>query len=151
VSERTNIVKTLGADERFTTMTTALHETGLDAILTGNGPFTVLAPTNDAFRQFREGSGDHLRHDPQEQCKRVLQYHILFGLLVEKDIKKLNFPKTCLGITVEISERAGQVTINGISLTYPDIICTNGVIHGIDTVLLPPFREPGTHRLKIRI
>jgi uncharacterized surface protein with fasciclin (FAS1) repeats len=68
----------------------------------------------------------------------VLQYHILFGLLVEKDIKKLNFPKTRLGITVEISERAGQVTINGISLAFPDIICTNGVIHGIDTVLLPP-------------
>ncbi len=137
MSERTNIAKTLGADERFTDMATAVCETGLDAVLTGNGPFTVLAPTNYAFRHLMGEVGDRLTKDPHGQFKRVLQYHILFGMLIEKDLKKLNFPKTRLGTTIEITERAGKVTINGAGLIYPDIICSNGVIHGIDTVLIP--------------
>jgi len=137
MSEITNIAKTLGADRRFTTMAAAVCVTELDAVLTGNGPFTVLAPTNDAFRHLSGEVGDRLTKDPHGQFKRVLQYHILFGMLVEKDLKKLNFPKTRLGTTVEITERAGNVTINGACLIYPDIICSNGVIHGIDTVLIP--------------
>lgn len=69
--------------------------------------------------------------------KRALQYHILFGMLVQRDLKKLNFPKTRLGTTVEINERMGTVTINAAMVIMPDITCSNGVIHGLNAVLIP--------------
>ncbi len=71
------------------------------------------------------------------QLLRVLQYHILFGNLSCHTIKKLNFPKTRLGITVEITEKGGVVIFGGARVTIPDIACTNGVIHGIDQVVIP--------------
>ena len=71
------------------------------------------------------------------QLLQVLQYHILFGNLSCHTIKKLNFPKTRLGITVEITEKGGVVIFGGARVTIPDIACTNGVIHGIDQVVIP--------------
>jgi transforming growth factor-beta-induced protein len=135
--ETRSIVETMNADARFTIMATAIRAAGLDTILAGKGPFTVCAPTDDAFRHLPTGTLGVLMNDPNGQLKRILQYHVLFGMLVEKDLIKLNFPKTRLGITVEITERAGKVTINGATLIVPDICCTNGVIHGIDTVIIP--------------
>ena len=83
------------------------------------------------------GAFDVLMQDPEGQMTRVLQYHILFGMLVQRDLKKLNFPKTRLGTTVEINERTGIVVINAAEVIIPDILCSNGVIHGIDAVLIP--------------
>ncbi|MCX6689347.1 MAG: fasciclin domain-containing protein [Methanoregula sp.] len=135
--EITTIIETLAGDSRFIAMSAAVYATDMIPVLTGKGPFTVLAPVNDAFQHLRGERGDRLLKDPHGEFKRVLQYHVLFGMLVEKDIKKLNFPKTRLGTTVEITERAGTVTVNGAHVIHPDIICSNGVIHGIDTVLIP--------------
>ncbi len=78
-----------------------------------------------------------LMADPKGQLFRVLQYHIMFGNLSCSTIKKLNFPKTRLGITVEITEKDGRVLFGGAPVTIPDIACTNGVIHGIGGVVIP--------------
>lgn len=109
----------------------------LGSVLAGKGTFTLCAPTDNAFRHLPDGTIGRLMQEPEGQLKRILQYHIIFGMLVARDLKKLNFPKTRLGITVEITERDGTVAINGVSVIIPDILCANGVIHGIDAVIIP--------------
>ncbi len=131
------IAGTLAADGRFSLMAQAIRATGLDAVLTGKGPFTVCAPTDEAFRRLPSETLAALMDDLHGQLLRALQYHILFGSLSCAMIKKLNFPKTRLGITVEITEKGGVVIFGGARVTIPDIACTNGVIHGIDQVVIP--------------
>jgi uncharacterized surface protein with fasciclin (FAS1) repeats len=135
------IAQTLAADSRFSIMTQALRATGLDTVLAGKGPFTICAPTDEAFRQMPAATLAALMADPRGQLLRVLQYHILFGNLPCSTIKKLNFPKTRLGITVEITEKDGTVLFGGAAVTLPDIACTNGVILGISGVVIP--ESPG--------
>jgi uncharacterized surface protein with fasciclin (FAS1) repeats len=132
------ITGTLAADGRFSLMAQAIRATGLDAVLAGEGPFTVCAPTDEAFRRLPLETLVALMEAPRGQLLRALQYHILFGNLSCPTIKKLNFPKTRLGITVEITEKGGVVIFGGARVTIPDIACTNGVIHGIDQVVIPP-------------
>ena len=131
------ITATLASDSRFTIMAQAVQAAGLDTVLAGKGPFTVCAPTDDAFRSMPPGTLDMFMADPQGQLLRVLQYHILFGNLSSKTIKRLNFPKTRLGITVEITEKDGEVFFGTAVVTIPDIACTNGVIQGINRVVIP--------------
>ncbi|HVP95715.1 fasciclin domain-containing protein [Methanoregula sp.] len=131
------ISEILAADSRFSIMTQALRATGLDAVLAGKGPYTVCAPTDEAFRQLPPATLAALMVDPRGELFRVLQYHILFGNLPCNTIKKLNFPKTRLGITVEITEKDGKVLFGGAAVTIPDIACTNGVILGISRVVIP--------------
>jgi uncharacterized surface protein with fasciclin (FAS1) repeats len=131
------IAGTLAADGRFSLMAEAVRATGLDSVLAGKGPYTVCAPTDDAFRQLPEETLAALMADPKGQLFRVLQYHIMFGNLPCSTIKKLNFPKTRLGITVEITEKGGLVIYGGAPVTIPDIACTNGIIHGIGGVVIP--------------
>jgi len=131
------ITRTLETDGRFPIMAQALRAAGLDAVLAGKGPFTLCAPTDEAFRLLPPATLAALMADPKGQLLRVLQYHILFGNLSCSTIKKLNFPKTRLGITVEITEKDGVVIFGGASVTIPDISCTNGVIHGINRVVIP--------------
>jgi uncharacterized surface protein with fasciclin (FAS1) repeats len=131
------IAGTLAADSRFSLMAEAIQATGLDSVLAGKGPYTVCAPTDDAFRQLSPATLAALMDDPKGQLFCVLQYHIMFGNLPCSTIKKLNFPKTRLGITVEITEKGGLVIYGGAPVTIPDIACTNGFIHGIDGVVIP--------------
>ena len=93
------IAGTLAADGRFSLMAQAIRATGLDAVLAGKGPFTVCAPTDEAFRRLPSETLAALMDDLHGQLLRALQYHILFGNLPCSTIKKLNFPKTLLGIT----------------------------------------------------
>jgi len=131
------IATTLAADGRFSHMAEALRATGLDTVLSGKGPFTVCAPTDEAFRKIPPETLAGILSDPNGKLLRILQYHIMFGNLSCSTIKKLNFPKTRLGITVEITEKAGHVVYGGATVIIPDIACTNGVIHGIDMVVIP--------------
>jgi uncharacterized surface protein with fasciclin (FAS1) repeats len=121
-------------------MAEALRATGLDTVLAGNGPFTVCAPTDEAFRNLPPDILAGTLSDPNGKLLRILQYHIMFGNLSCSTIKKLNFPKTRLGITVEITEKGGQVVYGGATVIIPDIACANGVIHGIDRVVIPHNR-----------
>jgi uncharacterized surface protein with fasciclin (FAS1) repeats len=137
MTSQDTIAGTLAADSRFSLMAQAVRAAGLDMVLAGKGPFTVCAPTDEAFRLLPPATLAALMGDPQGQLLRVLQYHILFGNLPCSTIKKLNFPKTRLGITVEITEVDGVVVFGGAPVTLPDIACTNGVIHGIGRVVIP--------------
>ena len=131
------IAETLAADGRFSIFAQAARVCGLDPVLAGKGPLTVCAPTDEAFRQLPKETRDALTGDPRGQLLRVLQYHILYGNLPCSTIKKLNFPKTRLGITVEIIEKDGMVLFGGAPVTVPDIACINGMIHGIGRVVIP--------------
>ena len=131
------ISETLSANADFSCFSKCIRITGLDTVLARNGPFTVCAPTNEAFEQLSLEILERLKKDPQGLLFRVLQYHILFGNLSCSTIAKLNFPKTRLGITVEITEKNGIVKFGNASVTVPDIVCSNGTIHGIDRVVLP--------------
>jgi uncharacterized surface protein with fasciclin (FAS1) repeats len=137
MTSQDTIAGTLATDSRFSLMAQAIQTAGLDTVLAGKGPFTVCAPTDEAFRLLPPATLAALMGDPQGQLLRVLQYHILFGNLPCSTIKKLNFPKTRLGITVEIMEKGGEVIFGGAAVTVPDIACTNGVIHGIGRVVIP--------------
>ena len=138
MSSQYTVAETIAADNRFSILSDALRACGLDIVLSGKGPFTLCAPTDRAFHELDPEIFSALIADPQARMFRVLQYHILFGNLPSETIRKLNFPKTRLGITIEITENCGVVIFGGTPLIITDISCTNGVIHGIDQVVIPP-------------
>jgi len=137
VTDPATIAEMLAADSRFSVFVQAAQATGLLPVLAGKGPLTVCAPTDEAFRQLPPETLAALTKDPRGQLLRVLQYHILYGDLPCSTIKKLNFPKTRLGITVEITETGGVVLFGGAPVIVPDIACTNGTVHGIGRVVIP--------------
>ena len=133
-----DIVDTAAANENFSTLVAAVKAAGLVETLKGEGPFTVFAPTNAAIAKLPEGTvEDLLKPENKEQLIAVLTYHVLPGKVMAADIagKKLS-PKTVQGSTVDIDATNG-VKIDGATVTTADIETSNGVIHVIDTVILP--------------
>lgn len=131
-----NIAEVAAADGRFTTLLTALEITGLDAALTSEGPFTVFAPTDAAFRALPAGVLDSLIADP-DALAGVLQYHVVLGRAVSGDIVGLNRVNTLNGI-IRVSVEDGRVFLNeNIEVIITDIPASNGVIHVINGVLVP--------------
>jgi uncharacterized surface protein with fasciclin (FAS1) repeats len=132
-----SIVDVAVADERFSTLVTALTEAGLVETLQGEGPFTVFAPTNDAFAKLPEGTLDALLAD-NEQLTAVLLYHVLAGAVPAADVLNLSEATTVQGQTVSIRVESGRVFINDAEVIITDIEASNGIIHVIDTVITPP-------------
>jgi uncharacterized surface protein with fasciclin (FAS1) repeats len=134
-----NIVDTLVADGRFTTLVTALKASQLDANLSGPGPFTVFAPTDDAFKKLPAGTVNSLLKDPQGfYMKKLLTYHIVNRKLMTADIMRLGTINTIQGQDLLVASGNGVIFINGgAKVITPDIVCSNGVIQVIDTVLAP--------------
>jgi uncharacterized surface protein with fasciclin (FAS1) repeats len=133
-----DIVDTAAANENFSTLVAAVKAAGLVETLKGEGPFTVFAPTNAAIAKLPEGTVENLlKPENKEQLIAVLTYHVLPGKVMAADIagKKLS-PKTVQGSTVDIDATNG-VKIDGATVTTADIETSNGVIHVIDTVILP--------------
>jgi uncharacterized surface protein with fasciclin (FAS1) repeats len=120
----------------FTTLVTAVKAAGLEETLSGKGPFTVFAPTDDAFKKLPEGALESLLAD-KEALKDVLLYHVVMGDVKSTDVVKLKSAKTAEGADVRIDAKDG-VKINDAKVVKADVVATNGVIHVIDTVLLPP-------------
>jgi uncharacterized surface protein with fasciclin (FAS1) repeats len=131
-----DIVDTAIADGRFTTLVTAVKEAGLVDTLKSAGPFTVFAPTDDAFKALPEGTLASLLAD-KEALKSVLLYHVVSGKVMAADVVKLNQAQTVLGKNVTISAADGSVRINDARVIITDIETSNGVIHVIDAVLVP--------------
>jgi len=124
--------------EAFSTLATALEVTGLDAALAGPGPFTVFAPTNDAFDALPEGVLDDLLANP-EALTEVLLYHVVGGIAVASDVVGLDYITTLQGQDIEIEVTESGVVLNGAAnVIGVDVLATNGVVHVIDAVLLPP-------------
>lgn len=131
-----NIVEVASADEQFSTLVTAIQEAGLVETLSGEGPFTVFAPTNAAFEKLPEGALEDLLSKPEE-LKKVLTYHVVSGEVKAADVVKLSEATTVNGAKVDITVDGDTVKVNDATVTKTDIMTSNGVIHVIDTVLLP--------------
>jgi len=135
-AQEKDIVDTAVAAGSFTTLAKALTAAGLVDTLKGPGPFTVLAPTDDAFAKLPPGALDKLIANPA-QLKKVLTYHVIAGKAMAADVMKMKSAKTLQGTTVKIRTVGGKVMINNATVSKADIACSNGVIHVIDTVLMP--------------
>ena len=114
--------------------------------LKGEGPFTVFAPTNEAFAKLPKGALDNLLKD-KEALKQVLLYHVVNGKVTSADVVKVDKANTLSGKDVKVTVSDSGVMINSSKVTVVDIMATNGVIHVIDTVLLPPA-DPSKEKMK---
>ncbi len=134
-----NIVETAVAAGQFKTLAAALEAAGLIDALTGEGPFTVFAPTDEAFAKLPAGTVETLlKPENKEKLKSILLYHVVSGNVTAKQVMKLNGQtvKTLEGRSIKVSTMNG-VKVNDVSVTKTDIQASNGVIHVIDSVLLP--------------
>jgi transforming growth factor-beta-induced protein len=134
------IVDIAVADGRFTTLVAAVQAAGLAETLSGDGPFTVFAPTDDAFKKLSEGTVEGLLKDVPA-LKDILLYHVVSGKVMAADVVKLESADTVLGKPVTIKVDMGNVYVNDAQVIITDIEASNGVIHVIDTVLLPPTED----------
>jgi len=132
-----NIVDTAVAAGDFTTLVKLLQATGLDAVLAGDGPFTVFAPTDEAFAKLPKATLDALAADPA-LLKQVLLYHVVKGSVPAKKVVKLKSATTVEGSKVRIKVRNGTVYLNRrTKVTATDVRASNGIIHVINKVLIP--------------
>ena len=130
-----NIVDTTIDAGNFTTLAAGLKAAGLTDILSKKGPFTVFAPTDEAFKKLPAGAMDALLKDTAK-LKGVLTYHVIVGHVSAKDMKTGDV-MTMQGSPLTAVVAASDVQINGAHVRRPDLVATNGVIHAIDTVIMP--------------
>ena len=141
---RKSIVDVAVSNPDFSTLVTAVKAAGLVDTLNGAGPFTVFAPTNAAFAKLPKATLDALLAD-KKALSDVLTYHVVAGKVLAADVVKLDgkAAKTVNGAEVKIAVKDGKVLLNGsVGVTATDVLASNGVIHVIDTVLLPPASTP---------
>ena len=131
-----DIVDTAVEAGNFTTLATALEAAGLVETLKGDGPFTVFAPTDDAFAALPEGTVEGLLEDT-DTLTSILTYHVVPGAVMSSDLSDGMTAETVQGSEVEISIMDGTVMIDGATVTTADIEASNGVIHVIDSVIMP--------------
>jgi transforming growth factor-beta-induced protein len=134
-----DIVDTAAADGRFTTLVAAVQAAGLVDTLKGEGPFTVFAPTDDAFAALPAGTVEELvKPENKQKLTDILLYHVVSGSVMAADVTALTSAATVLGKDVAVKVDMGNVYINEAKVIITDIATSNGVIHVIDAVLLPP-------------
>jgi uncharacterized surface protein with fasciclin (FAS1) repeats len=125
----------LAEEAGFSTLIAAIQAAGLELTLTESGPFTVFAPTNEAFAKLPAGTVESLLANP-EALKKVLLYHVVSGDVRAADVIKLTGAETLNGGRVTIGTEHG-VMVNDANVIQTDIVASNGVVHVIDTVLIP--------------
>jgi uncharacterized surface protein with fasciclin (FAS1) repeats len=139
VAAEKDIVDTAVAAGQFETLAAALDAAGLVATLKDPGPFTVFAPTDEAFANLPDGTvEDLLRPENKERLVAVLTYHVVPGKVAAAEVVNLDEAKTVNGGMLKIDAASGGVKINDANVEATDIAASNGVIHVIDKVLLPP-------------
>ena len=122
----------------FTTLVAAVKAAGLVDTLKGAGPFTVFAPTDAAFAKLPAGTVESLlKPENKARLQAILTYHVVSGKVMAQDVMKLDSARTVEGSNVSIKTADGGVMVNNARVTKADIATSNGVIHVIDTVLLP--------------
>jgi uncharacterized surface protein with fasciclin (FAS1) repeats len=145
-----NIVELAVATPDLSTLVTALKAGNLVGALSGKGPFTVFAPTNEAFAKLPKSTLDHLL-DPKniKELDAVLEYHVISGAAVHKaDLKSDQKVKTLEGQDVDVRKTgSGAVFVNQAQVVTADVDASNGVVHIIDGVLLPPTTSAATFRV----
>jgi uncharacterized surface protein with fasciclin (FAS1) repeats len=130
------IVETAISAGSFNTLVTAVKAADLVETLSGEGPFTVFAPTDDAFAKLPEGTIPALIKD-KEKLSAILTYHVVAGNVMAKDVVNLTSAKTVNGQSLTIMVKDGTVMVDEAKVIKTDIVCSNGVIHVIDSVVLP--------------
>ena len=131
-----DIIETAAAAGSFNTLAAAIEAAGLTETLKGDGPFTVFAPTDEAFAKLPEGTVDALLKD-KARLTAILTYHVVPGRVTSNEVAGLSTAKTVNGQDVAFKTQDGQVMVGQATVTQADIAASNGVIHVIDTVLLP--------------
>ena len=135
--KKMDIVDTAVSAKSFNTLVAAVKAAGLVETLKGEGPFTVFAPTDEAFAKLPEGTLETLlKPENKEKLANILKYHVVAGKVMAKDVKAGEV-KTVLGEKATIAVEDGKVTIDGANVVKTDIATSNGVIHVIDAVILP--------------
>jgi uncharacterized surface protein with fasciclin (FAS1) repeats len=136
-AEKTIVDIAAGAED-FSTLVAAAKAAGLVDVLASDGPFTVFAPTNEAFSKLPKGTVESLLK-PENKAKLVaiLKYHVVPGKVMAKDVVKVDSAKTAQGSEVKISVEGKTVKVNNAKVIKTDIEASNGVIHVIDTVIIP--------------
>ena len=136
--DKKDIVDTAVKAGQFKTLAAALQAAGLVDTLKGKGPFTVFAPTDEAFKKLPKGTVENLlKPENKEKLIAVLTYHVVPGSVMAKDVVKLKDAKTVQGQKVKITVKDGKVKVDDANVVKTDINCKNGVIHVIDAVILP--------------
>jgi uncharacterized surface protein with fasciclin (FAS1) repeats len=133
-----DIVDTAVAAGNFNTLAAALQAAGLVDTLKGKGPFTVFAPTDEAFAKLPAGTvEDLLKPENKAKLVSILTYHVVPGAVSSSEVVKMTSAKTVQGQSVKISTKDGGVMIDGAKVVKADVKASNGVIHVIDSVILP--------------
>ena len=135
---KTDIVDTAVAAGTFNTLATALQAAGLADTLKTQGPFTVFAPTDEAFSKLPAGTVESLlKPENKEKLKAILLYHVVAGNVTAAQVTKMSSAKTLEGQDLKFTVKDGTVMVNNAKVIKADVFATNGDIHVIDTVLLP--------------
>jgi uncharacterized surface protein with fasciclin (FAS1) repeats len=137
-AETKDIVDTAVAAGSFKTLAKALAAADLVDTLKGAGPFTVFAPTDEAFAKLPAGTLESLlKPENKAKLQRILTYHVVPGKVMASDVVKLKSAKAVSGDTIGIATRNGGVTVDNARVVKTDVVASNGVIHVIDSVILP--------------
>jgi uncharacterized surface protein with fasciclin (FAS1) repeats len=131
-----SVADTIARDPELSTLNTLVQQAGLADTLKSSGPYTVFAPTNDAFKSVPAKTMDELSHNPA-RLKAVLTYHVVPSRLTAAEVKTANV-KTAQGGNIALSKAGEFVTVEDAMVQHADIIATNGVVHTVDRVLMPP-------------
>jgi uncharacterized surface protein with fasciclin (FAS1) repeats len=132
-----NIVETAAGQKQFSTLVSLVKKAGLVGTLSGKGPFTVFAPTNAAFAKVPKATLTELGEKPA-MLKKVLLYHVLAGKYPASKVVKTKSAKTAEGASVQFSVRGKSAFVNESKIVKTDIMASNGIIHVINAVLIPP-------------
>ena len=133
-----DIVHTAISAKSFNTLVAALKAADLVDVLMGDGPFTVFAPTDDAFAKLPEGTLDNLlKPENKTKLQSILTYHVVPGKYTADDVVKMSSAKTVNGNSFSIGSNNGNYMVDNAKIVKTDIMASNGVIHVIDTVILP--------------
>ena len=136
-AEKKTIVAVAADAGQFNTLIAAVKAAGLEDTLNGPGPFTVFAPTDEAFAKLPAGTVENLlKPENKDKLTAILTYHVLSGKVMASDVRTMG-AKTVNGKEVAVKVAAGKVTVGGAKIVKTDIPASNGVIHVIDTVLMP--------------
>jgi uncharacterized surface protein with fasciclin (FAS1) repeats len=137
-AQNRDIVDTAVAAGQFTTLAAALKAAGLVDTLKGGGPFTVFAPTDEAFAKLPKGTVEHLlKAENKAKLVAILTYHVVPGKVMAADVVKVREAKTVQGGSLKVNASSGKVMIDNATVVKTDIPASNGVIHVIDTVVMP--------------
>jgi uncharacterized surface protein with fasciclin (FAS1) repeats len=136
-AEKSIVEIAAGADD-FSTLVAAAKAAGLVDVLSSKGPFTVFAPTNEAFAKLPKGTVESLlKPENKDKLVAILKYHVVPGKVMAKDVVKVDSAKTAQGSEVKITVEGKTVKVNNAKVIKTDLEASNGVIHVIDTVIIP--------------